>query len=59
LIDEKQGGVDDTYLGRSQYDAPEVDGCVYVQSSKLLKAGDFVDVKITDAYEYDLAGEAL
>ncbi len=48
-----------TYIGRSQYDAPDVDGLVYVRSSKVLKPGDFVDVSITDAYEYDLAGIAL
>ena len=59
LIDEQQNGVKDTYLGRSQYDAPEVDGCVFVHSNKTLKPGDLIDVKITDAYEYDLAGEAL
>ena len=59
LIEEKQDGAKDSYLGRSIYDAPEVDGCVYVHSAKMLKPGDFVDVKITDAYEYDLAGEAL
>lgn len=59
LIEEKQNGAQDTYLGRSQYDAPEVDGCVFVHSKKPLRAGDFVDVKITDAYEYDLAGEIL
>ena len=59
LIDEKQEGAKDSYLGRSVYDAPEVDGCVYVHSTKALTPGDFVDVKITDAYEYDLAGEAI
>lgn len=58
LIEGPQDGVKDMYLGRSQYDAPEVDGCVYVHSMKNLKAGEFVDVQITDAYEYDLAGEA-
>ncbi|MFH0739433.1 MAG: MiaB/RimO family radical SAM methylthiotransferase [Candidatus Omnitrophota bacterium] len=46
-----------SYLGRSQYDAPEVDGAVYVNSSKKLKPGDFVKVKITDTLEYDLVGE--
>ncbi len=46
------------YLGRSQYDAPEVDGSVYVNSSKKLKPGEFVKVKITDTLEYDLVGEA-
>jgi len=47
------------YLGRSQYDAPEVDGIVYVKSGKPLKQGDFVKVKITDTMEYDLLGEAV
>ncbi len=56
LID---GQEKDYYLGRSQYDAPEVDGLVYVGVSKELKAGDFVKVKITDTLEYDLVGEAL
>lgn len=55
LIDEKGNGF---YLGRSQYDAPEVDGQVYVRSKKLLNPGDFVKVKITDTLEYDLVGEA-
>lgn len=50
---------DDFYLGRSQYDAPEVDGLIYVDSKKLLKPGDFVKVEITDTLEYDLVGKAL
>jgi len=45
------------YLGRSQYDAPEVDGLVYVNAKEELKAGDFVKVKIIDTLEYDLVGE--
>ncbi|MBI3602523.1 MAG: MiaB/RimO family radical SAM methylthiotransferase [Candidatus Omnitrophica bacterium] len=48
-----------TYIGRSEYDAPDVDGLVYVRSSKVLKPGDFVQVHISDAYEYDLAGELI
>jgi ribosomal protein S12 methylthiotransferase len=59
LIDEKQKGEKDIYLGRSEYDAPEVDGVVYVHSQKKLVPGGFVRAKITDAYEYDLVGEAL
>jgi ribosomal protein S12 methylthiotransferase len=55
LIDEKEGSL---YLGRSQYDAPEVDGIVYVHSKRALKPGEFVKVKITDTLEYDLIGEA-
>jgi ribosomal protein S12 methylthiotransferase len=56
LIDEEQNGY---YLGRSIYDAPEVDGCVWVKSKKILKLGSFVKVKIFDTLEYDLVGEAL
>lgn len=59
MIDEKQKDEDDLYLGRSEYDAPEVDGIVYVNSPCKLRPGDFVDVKITDALEYDLVGEAV
>ena len=59
LIEEKEKDSADTYIGRSEYDAPDVDGVVYVRSSAPLKAGDFVQVMITDAYEYDLAGLAL
>ena len=55
LIDEKGN---DYYIGRSQYDAPEVDGQVYVKSKRSFNPGDFVDVKITDTLEYDLSGEA-
>jgi len=59
LIDEeeKRG----LYLGRSEFDAPEVDGLVYINSrqGKRLKPGDFVRVKITDTLEYDLIGELI
>ncbi|KPK97041.1 MAG: hypothetical protein AMJ95_11225 [Omnitrophica WOR_2 bacterium SM23_72] len=54
LIDAKEK---DCYLGRTQFDAPEVDGQVFVKSDRRLKPGDFVDVKITDTLEYDLVGE--
>ena len=59
LIEEKQENADDMYLARSEFDAPEVDGNIYVHSKKKLKPGDFVQVKITDTYEYDLAGEIV
>lgn len=47
---------DGLYLGRSAFQAPEVDGLTFIYSSQL-PIGEFVDVKITDAYEYDLVGE--
>ena len=59
LIEEKEKDSRDTYIGRSEYDAPDVDGVVYVRSKAVLKPGDFAEVMITDAYEYDLAGEAI
>lgn len=45
-------------VGRTKADAPEVDGLVYVenQSKLALKAGDIINVTITDADEYDLWG---
>ncbi|MBU3933213.1 MAG: 30S ribosomal protein S12 methylthiotransferase RimO [Candidatus Omnitrophica bacterium] len=59
LIDEQDTQDKGLFLGRSEADAPEVDGCVYVHSKKRLKTGDFVQVKIIDTLEYDLVGEAL
>ncbi|MGE0269141.1 MAG: 30S ribosomal protein S12 methylthiotransferase RimO [Candidatus Omnitrophota bacterium] len=59
LIDEKQENEDNAYIGRSEYDAPDVDGVVFVRSQKPLKAGEFVQVKITDALAYDLSGEVI
>jgi len=56
LIEEEKDGV---YIGRSQADAPEVDGLVYVSSKRRLKQGELAQVRITDTLEYDLAGEAL
>lgn len=46
------------FLGRTESDAPEVDGCVYV-SGKNIKAGEFYKVRITDTLEYDLVGEIV
>ena len=46
-------------VGRSSADAPEIDGCVYVESSTPLKPGQMVSVVITSAEEYDLQGTAV
>lgn len=51
--------VAETYYGRSEADAPEIDGKVYFSSSKKLAEGQFLTVKITDAVDYDLFGEAI
>ena len=46
-------------IARSHADAPEIDGQVYIQDGQHLKAGELVDVRITDADEYDLSGHLL
>jgi len=56
IIDRKEG---DFYVGRTEFDSPEVDGEVLVTSEDELKKGVFVNVKITGAEDYDLYGEAL
>lgn len=47
---------DNVYIGRTIYDAEEIDSIVYIKSIKDLEVGQFVDVVITDALEYDLMG---
>ena len=47
---------DDLYVGRSYLDAPDIDGCVYIESEEDLEFGKFYEVEITDSYEYDLCG---
>lgn len=47
---------DDVYVGRIYRDAPGVDGIVFVSAPYELISGSFVDVKITEANEYDLTG---
>jgi len=54
IIDKKESG---RYLGRTEFDSVEVDNEVVIHSSKKLPIGDFVNVKITKAYDYDLEGE--
>src|SRR6478672_7817191 len=55
LIDKKEAG---RYLGRTEFDSVEVDNEVVVHG-KDLKVGEFVQVKITKAYDYDLEGEVV
>lgn len=55
LIDEKVEGEAGRFLGRTQGDAPEVDGTVYV-NGRGIKPGEFYSVKINDTLEYDLVG---
>jgi ribosomal protein S12 methylthiotransferase len=56
LIDKKEAG---RYLGRTEFDSVEVDNEVIIQSNKKLTIGEFVNVKITKAYDYDIEGEVV
>lgn len=56
IIDKKEAG---KYLGRTEFDSVEVDNEVIVNSTKKLHPGDFVNVKITNAFDYDLEGEVV
>lgn len=56
LIDKKEAG---RYLGRTEYDSVEVDNEVVINSSKKLPVGEFVNVRITKAYDYDLEGDVV
>ena len=48
---------ENAYVGRTYGDAPKVDGYIFVQTGELLMSGDFVEVRVTGALEYDLIGE--
>ncbi|NBH12805.1 30S ribosomal protein S12 methylthiotransferase RimO [Lachnospiraceae bacterium] len=54
-----EGKVEDenAYVGRTYRDAPEIDGYIFVNTDIPLMTGDFVRVRVTGAYEYDLIGD--
>jgi len=54
LIEEQSDN--NTYTGRTYFQAPDVDGITYINSADL-QINSFANVKITDAFEYDLKGE--
>lgn len=57
LIDRKESG---NFIGRTEHDSPEVDNEVHIDATKhYLRIGDFANIKITDATEFDLYGEPV
>lgn len=57
LFDKKEGGY---FIGRTEFDSPEVDNEVLVKAADhFVRIGDFADVKITSAEDYDLYGEVV
>ncbi len=53
--------VAEAYYGRTEYDAPEIDGKVYFTSPSGAKwsEGEFVEVRVTESMDYDLVGESV
>jgi len=56
IIDKKEAG---RYLGRTEFDSVEVDNEVIIESKKKLVIGEFVNAKITKAYDYDIEAEVV
>ncbi|MGI6342517.1 MAG: 30S ribosomal protein S12 methylthiotransferase RimO [Bacteroidales bacterium] len=56
IIDREE---DEFYVARTQYDSPEIDNEVYLRKTENLKAGDFVNIKVTKAYSFDIEGEIV
>lgn len=56
LVDRKEGG---SYIGRTEFDSPEVDNEVILVTNDHLRLGDFVEAKVTGASEFDLIAEIV
>ncbi len=56
LVDRKEEGV---FIGRTEYDSPEVDNEVILNTKDYLRLGDFVEAKVTSATEFDLNAEVV
>ena len=56
MIDKREAG---RYIGRTEFDSVEVDNEVIIASKKKLAIGEFVQVKITQAFDYDIEGEVV
>jgi ribosomal protein S12 methylthiotransferase len=56
LFDRKEGGY---FIGRTEFDSPEVDNEVLVPAAQYVRMGDFANVKINNAEEFDLYGDLV
>jgi len=56
LVDKKEAG---RYIGRTEFDSVEVDNEVIITNAQDLQPGDFVQAKITRAYDYDIEAELI
>jgi ribosomal protein S12 methylthiotransferase len=53
IVDREE---DEFYVGRTEFDSPEVDGEVLISKETSLKKGQFCEVEITNSEEFDLYG---
>ena len=57
IIDRKEGNY---FIGRTEFDSPDVDNEVLIDAAEIyLKTGEYYDIKITDAADFDLYGTPL
>ena len=59
VICEDYDTVSDCYFGRSEGDAPEIDGKVFFESDYKIEPGEFVKVKVRRVVDYDMYGFAM
>lgn len=59
VLCEDYDAVSEAYFGRSEADAPEIDGKVYFRSDEKISSGEFVEVKVRSVLDYDLVGRAI
>ena len=53
------GEIDDQVMGRTIFDAPDIDGRVFIEGAQNVKAGDFISVEIKSCDDHDLNGDYL
>lgn len=58
VLVERYDGRNDVFIGRSQYDAPEIDGEVFITNCKV-QIGELAKVRITHSLEFDMSGEGV
>ena len=56
IVDKKEAG---RYIGRTEFDSVEVDNEVIINTDRPLQPGEFVQVKITKAYDFDIEGDLM
>jgi ribosomal protein S12 methylthiotransferase len=59
VLVEDFDAVSEAHFGRSEADAPDIDGKVYFGSTRRIAPGSFVDVRVDEVVDYDVYGTAV